>query len=69
MVQLPETHLRTVKLNTPNVHKILQMALNISAFSNLKALQNLPKNWVWFENKPSGNPALDLNFFHSAGFG
>jgi hypothetical protein len=50
--------------NVPSGHKIFQMAIkyskwpqNISTFSNLK---NYP-NWdLWFENKPSGNPAVLL---------
>jgi hypothetical protein len=49
--------------NIPNVLKILQMAINISTFSNLRYSKIYPNLAFWFENKPSGN--LDGNAGHS----
>jgi hypothetical protein len=53
--------------NVPNGHKIPQISvqysnwpLNILTFSNLRHSKIYP-NWdFWFENKPSGNPGLDV---------
>jgi hypothetical protein len=48
-------------LKIPNVHKIFQMAINTSTFSNLRPSKIYP-NWdIWSENKPSGNPAPDVS--------
>jgi hypothetical protein len=38
------------------------MTIKYASIFHTKALQNLPKWDFWFENKPSGNPALDPNF-------
>jgi hypothetical protein len=46
-------------LNFPNVLKIFQMAIKyINIFFNVRPSKIYP-NWdIWFENKPSGNPAV-----------
>jgi hypothetical protein len=45
----------------PNVRKIFQMAIKYINILQSKALKNLPKLGC-VENKPSGNPARQLNF-------
>jgi hypothetical protein len=54
--------------NIPNVHKIYEMGRKIDQMSikyiymfHCKTLQNVPKLQFWSENKPSGNPELNLN--------
>jgi hypothetical protein len=46
---------------SPNVCKIVQMALKYLNMFQSKALQNLPKLEFLFENKPSGNPAANCH--------
>jgi hypothetical protein len=40
----------------PNDRKIFQMTITYTSIFHSKALQNLPKLFFWFENKPSGKP-------------
>jgi hypothetical protein len=44
--------------NKANGHKAHQMVIKDAKNFHSKGFQSVPKLWVWFENKPSGNPVF-----------
>jgi hypothetical protein len=60
LIPKPNEHkMYQIVINNPNVRKIFQMVIKYINIFQFKALKNLTQIRIfWFENKPSGNPAM-----------